>query len=99
MSRALMMLFALLLSSGAGAADVEVVDIAVQGMSCPFCVYNVEKKLRALDGVETAEVDLKQGRARVTMKPGVQTDQARLRQAIIDAGFTPGDISVPGSGG
>jgi len=69
-----------------------VVDISVKGMSCPFCVYSVEKKLNALDGVQTAKVDLKQGRARVVMQPGVPHDEQQLRQVIIDAGFTPGTI-------
>ena len=67
-------------------------------MSCPFCVYNVEKKLRALDGVSSAEVDLEQGRARVEMRPGGGADRQQLRQAIIDAGFTPGAITAPNAG-
>jgi len=94
MTRWLMMFITLFLSSAAPAADTEVVDIAVQGMSCPFCVYNVEKKLRGLDGVEQADVNLEQGRARVVMKPGVPIDNDRLRQAIVDSGFTPGEITV-----
>jgi len=94
MIRMLMVVFALSWGSAALAADAEVVDIAVKGMSCPFCVYNVEKKLRALDGVQSADVDLKQGLARVAMQPGAAVDSARLREAIIDAGFTPGAISA-----
>lgn len=80
---------------GALAADSRVLDIAVKGMSCPFCVYNVEKKLGAVTGVARAEVDLGQGRARLVMEPGGQTDIDALRQAIIDAGFTPGEVSLP----
>jgi len=76
------------------AAEVEQVDIAVQGMSCPFCVYNVEKKLRALPGVERADVDLGKGQAHVVMRPGMRVETDRLRQAIVDAGFTPGAIDV-----
>ena len=89
-----MVVFALSWGSAALAADAEVVDIAVKGMSCPFCVYNVEKNLHALDGVRSADVDLKQGRARVVMQPGAVLNESRLRKAIIDAGFTPGPISV-----
>jgi len=96
MTRWLMMLMTLSLGSAALAADGEVIDVAVQGMSCPFCVYNVEKKLRGLDGVDSASVDLKQGQARVVMKPGMQMDAEKLKQAILDAGFTPGAIAVSG---
>ena len=98
MIRWLMMVFVVALGGPALAADTQVIDIAVKGMSCPFCVYNVEKKLRAVDGVATASVDLKQGRARVVMQPQARPDTEQLRQAIIDAGFTPGDIVVSGSG-
>jgi len=94
MTRCLILFFALSLGQAASAADTEVIDVAVQGMSCPFCVYNVEKKLRGLDGVDQANVNLEQGRARVVMKPGVPMDKARLKQAIVDSGFTPGEITV-----
>jgi len=89
-----MMFCTLLLGSAVLAADTEMVDVAIQGMSCPFCVYNVEKKLRGLDGVDQANVNLEQGRARVVMKPGVPMDKARLKQAIVDSGFTPGKFTV-----
>lgn len=96
MIRWLTMAFAVTLSGPVPAADTEVIDIEVKGLSCPFCVYNVEKKLRALDGVAGADVDLKQGRAHVVMRPAARQDINQLRQAIIDAGFTPGEIIVSG---
>ena len=99
MGRVLMMMVALIWGSMVLAADGEVVDIAIKGMSCPFCVYSVEKKLSALEGVQSAEVDLEQGRARVAMQPGVAPDSGQLREAIINAGFTPGDISAVSDGG
>jgi len=97
MTRWLMMLITLSLGSTTLAADSEVIDVAVQGMSCPFCVYNVEKKLRGLDGVDSASVDLKQGQARVVMKPGIRMNADKLKQAILDAGFTPGAMTVSGT--
>jgi copper chaperone CopZ len=71
-----------------------VVTIEVWGMSCPFCVYGVEKSLKRIPGVQSADVDLKAGRARVLMQPGQEPDLERFREAILDAGFTPGKVST-----
>ena len=95
MTRIVLILLVWMLAGTTQAAEDKTVDIAVQGMSCPFCVYNVEKKLNALDGVSSARVDLAQGRARVVMQPGNGPSDEQLRQAITDAGFTPGDIVSP----
>jgi mercuric ion binding protein len=35
--------------------------LGVDGMSCPFCVYGIEKRLRKIDGVEDVRADLAQG--------------------------------------
>ncbi|MGN2393298.1 heavy-metal-associated domain-containing protein, partial [Pelomicrobium sp. G1] len=31
--------------------------LQVDGLACPFCAYGIEKKLRALDGVDKVKVD------------------------------------------
>lgn len=76
------------------AGERHVLDIEVQGMSCPFCVYGVEKSLKQITGVEDAEVDLKAGLARVRMQPDAEPNPERFREAILDAGFTPGKITT-----
>jgi len=48
--------------------------------------------LKKLAGVRQAEVSLKNSRARIELEPGQTPDLAAIRQAIIDAGFTPGDV-------
>ncbi len=88
----LTLLLALPLAGLAG--DGRVLDIQVKGMSCPFCVYGVEKSLKRLPGVDSASVDLKQSRARIVMQPDQEPDLERIRQAITDAGFTPGEVSA-----
>jgi copper chaperone CopZ len=88
----LTLLLALPLAGWAG--DGQVVDIQVKGMSCPFCVYGVEKRLKGLPGVDSASVDLKLSRARIVMQPGQEPDLEKIRKAITDAGFTPGEVSA-----
>lgn len=70
----------------------QVVEIEVTGMTCPFCVYGTEKNLNKLQGVESADVSLKNKRARIVMKQGESADLEVIRKAIVDAGFTPGEV-------
>ncbi len=64
--------------------------IEVEGMHCDHCKAKVETALNALDGV-SAKVDLKKKRAVAEIKSDV-TDEA-LKQAVTDAGFTPGAVT------
>lgn len=62
------------------------VTIKVQGMSCGGCVRNVTGVLKALPGVDAADVSLDEAEARVSYDPKqVTVDQ--LRQAVEAAGF------------
>ena len=50
--------------------------LGVQGMSCDACVGHVTRALRALDGVQAADVNLDAARAMVTFDPAkVQISQ------------------------
>ena len=69
-----------------------VVEINVQGMACAFCVDGLHRSLNKLAGVRQAEVSLKKSRARIEFEPGQSPNLKAIRQAIVDAGFTPGDV-------
>lgn len=71
--------------------------IRVDGLSCPFCAYGIEKKLKQLPGVTGIEMDMEQGIVTVRMTSGAQVDEAALRRAVADAGFTPRGISREGT--
>jgi len=71
-----------------------VVEIEINGMTCAFCADGLDAKLNRLSGVRQAQVSLKKSRARIELEPGHTPDLAAIRQAIIDAGFTPGDLHV-----
>ena len=76
------------------ATEQQVLEIQVKGMTCPFCAYGIEKNLGKLPGVENVQVSLEAKKARVVMRPGQVPDAARVRQVILDSGFTPGEASV-----
>lgn len=59
----------------------------VDGLSCPFCTYGIEKKLGELDGVQSLDTNIKDGTVTVTMKDGASLSEAAAKQAVKAAGF------------
>lgn len=57
----------------------------VKGMSCRSCVNHIGRALTELGGVDAVEVRLDQGTVTVRHADGVEP--ARLRGAVIDAGY------------
>ena len=70
------------------------VTTKVDGLSCPFCAYGIEKKIKKIKGVEDVRVDLKSGSVIVICKEKKFFERERLNKAVRDAGFTPGTIKV-----
>ena len=66
--------------------DMNDITLSVTGMTCGGCVNSVKRVLAALPGVQSVEVSLEPGEARVTYD-AARIDRAALIQAIIDAGF------------
>jgi copper chaperone len=62
------------------------ITLSVTGMTCGGCVNSVQRVLTALPGVQSAEVTLSPGQARVVYDEA-RVDRAALVQAIVDAGF------------
>ena len=69
-------------------------DIGIGGMTCASCVARVERAIAKLPGVESVSVNLATESARVIwaasqVQEDSQTQQARLRRAVRDAGYEP----------
>ena len=69
-------------------------DVGIGGMTCASCVARVERAIAKLPGVSAVSVNLATESARVTwtheaLQEDAQTQQARLRRAIRDAGYEP----------
>ena len=69
-------------------ADEAVYIIQVDGLSCPFCAYGIEKQLSSIDGVESVEVNISNGQVNISMQQNAVLDKDRTRQAVSDAGFS-----------
>ncbi len=72
--------------------------VRVDGLSCPFCAYSLEKKLKAIDGVAKLSIDVSSGLATLVPADEAMIDYAGLPRAVQDAGFTPREILVRGTG-
>lgn len=57
----------------------------VDGMSCEHCVSHVQTALQNVSGVQTADVSLEGGTARLELSEDVATDA--LVQAVQEAGY------------
>ncbi len=60
--------------------------LKIQGMTCNHCVMRVAKALKAVPGVQDAQVDLKKAEAVVTYEEGKVTKD-KLGFAVVEAGY------------
>ena len=67
--------------------------LIVGGMTCAACVTRVEKVLKRVPGVTSAEVDLMTGRA--TVHAADTVSPADLAAAITRAGYTAATAPLP----
>jgi mercuric ion binding protein len=90
----LVLLSVLWMPLAAWSADHEIVNVGVTGLACPFCAYSVEKSIGKLAGVDSVTVNLAANQVRVVMQAEHAADLELIKLAIINAGFTPGDVSA-----
>ena len=71
------------------AADLERIDLAIEGMTCSACVVRLEKSLRRAAGVSEASVNLPLESATVRIHPD-ETDLDSVVDVVERTGFTVG---------
>ena len=79
-------------------AEIQSIEMQVDGMTCPFCVYGIEKNLKALQEVTDASSNLKTGIVDIVIKEDAPLDIEKLNKAILESGFTPGKIKIKATG-
>jgi copper chaperone CopZ len=82
------------LLGGTVTADARVtsITIAAKGVLCLSCTYRLEKAIQRVEGVEKVRVQLSPSMAEVTPRAGIWLDAGRLRRAVKEAGFKPGEL-------
>ena len=71
-----------------GGETAPVYALGIDGLSCPFCAYGIEKELASLEGVEQLGIDIGEGLVTVHMAEGAVLDETTARKATEDAGFS-----------
>jgi Cu+-exporting ATPase len=67
-------------------SDIKLITLPITGMTCANCVAAVERNLKKLDGVQSANVNLSSERATVEFDPGLLT-LADLTARVERAGY------------
>jgi copper chaperone CopZ len=77
--------FALLLSL---AAQAKTIEMDVNGLVCAFCAQGIEKTLKGFAATDGVLVNLEHRLVAVALKDGADIDDATMRQALTEAGYT-----------
>lgn len=72
----------------------ERVIVEVAGLSCPFCAFGLEKKLKQIPGAEKVTIKVSEGKAEVEVAEGKKVTKEQVSQAVKESGFTPGKIEI-----
>ena len=82
------LLLGLLLSSLSSLAFANTIEMEVNGLVCGFCAQGIEKTLKGLPATEGVFVSLEHRLVAVKLKEDADIEDARLRKALKDAGYT-----------
>ena len=74
-------------------AVARTVEVNVHGMTCAFCVDSLQRKFKKMKSVTKVKVSLKQKKVRLETQENAPS-LAVIKQAVLDAGFTPTKITV-----
>jgi mercuric ion binding protein len=88
----------LFVSATSALASVGEVHLYVDGLACPFCTFGIEKSLKQVPGVVSAETTIRTGLVRIQLEAGARLDPAALNEAVKKSGFTPSRIEVTVTG-
>lgn len=81
----------LLLIVSTQVAANETIEIDIHGMTCAFCSDGLQRTLNKLPEITSAKVSLKHKKVQLKIVSN-DLDIERIKQAIIDSGFTPGKV-------
>lgn len=82
------LLVAILLLIASPFAAAKTVEMEVNGLVCGFCAQGIEKTLKAQPATEGVFVSLENRMVAVKLKDGTDIDDAVLRKALKDSGYT-----------
>lgn len=82
------LLVATLLLIASPLAAAKTIEMDVNGLVCGFCAQGIEKTLKGLPATDDVFVSLEDRLVAVKLKDGADIDDATLKKALKDAGYT-----------
>jgi len=71
-----------------------VLKVKVDGLSCPFCAYGLEKYLKKIEGAKKVSINVDKGFAILQLDQTASIDVHAVRNAVKKGGFTPRETSL-----
>ncbi len=66
--------------------------LRVDGMSCPFCAYGLEKRLREIPAIDELVIRVSDGLVQIRLVSGAELTDEELNEAVKRAGFSLREI-------
>ncbi len=87
--------FAGFVCTGTGAAHFYV-KVEVDGLSCPFCAYGLEKFMYRLEGAKDVYISVQGNYTTFAVPVNDKPSEEEINKVVDKAGFTPGKITYSG---
>lgn len=95
----IVMLTALIFSSSQTTfAEIRKVEIGIDGLSCPFCVWGLKKQMERIKAIESFKVSLKKSVANIMLKENSRLNIEDYKDAVKKAGFSIRKIKILADG-
>ncbi len=72
------------------------IQAEVDGLSCPFCAYGLEKKLKAIPAIDKLDIDINKGLIKIYLKDGQKVNKKDINTKVAEAGFTLRKLVIDG---
>ena len=89
----IMFIITVLIGSGSSFAAGTQYQLRVDGLACPFCAYGIEKEFTRTEGVESVDIDLKNGLVIVNTAEGKKFSEDTLKTIVDNTDFTLKSVS------
>ena len=68
--------------------------VQVDGLTCPFCAYSLEKRIKEIPAVQHSIINLEEGIVELIPSKGRHIEIDEVMEAVIAGGFTPRGVHV-----
>jgi len=86
------------LFAGISFAEIKKVEVGIDGLSCPFCVWGLKQQMKGIKSIEKLEISLKKSLAHFTLKEDSLLNIEEIEGAVKDAGFSIRGIGIEAAG-